>query len=62
MLIKYAKVTSVNGIDFRVTFLGDSEQSTNKYFRLKNYTPQLNDTVAFIKDSKNKYLCLGTVE
>ncbi|MGL5765935.1 MAG: hypothetical protein ACRCX8_09880, partial [Sarcina sp.] len=59
--IKYAKVTTVSGDVWRVTFLGESIESQKVHTKLANYTATLGDTVAFIVDKDNKYLCIGKV-
>lgn len=61
MTIKYAEVTEIKQDGFRVTFLGESLQSEMQYYKLAGYVPIMGDKVAFIVDSKNKYLCLGKI-
>lgn len=61
MNIKYAAVTEVAEDGFKVTFLGETIQSEMNYFKLATYQPVMGDTVAFIVDNKNKYLCLGKI-
>lgn len=57
MIIKYARVTSIS--PFRVTFLGEENESKTQYNKLATYTPNMDDMVAFLVDEKNKYICLG---
>ncbi len=55
---KYAKVTQLSPV--RITFDGESLQSTASYNRLANYTPALNDRIVVDVDD-GKYLILGKV-
>ena len=60
-MIKYAEVTFVSGNAYRVTFLGEEDQSDMVYKKLATYTPLKGDMVAFLVDAKGKYLCLGKI-
>ena len=55
---KYAKVTQLSPV--RITFDGESLQSTASYNRLASYTPVLNDRIVVDVDD-GKYLILGKV-
>ena len=61
-MIRYAKVTSVSSQGYKVTFLGEENESQTIYKKLTTYTPKFGDVVAFIVDTKGKYLCIGTVD
>lgn len=60
-MIKYAQVTYVSGVIYKVKFLGEELQSEMAYKKLATYTPATGDTVAFLVDAKGNYLCLGKV-
>lgn len=60
-MLKYAKVTKIDGDKFFVTFFGELSESKIHYPTVSSYTPVLNDIVVFIKDDLSKYLCLGTI-
>lgn len=55
---KYAKVTQLSPV--RITFDGESLQSTASYNRLTSYTPALNDRIV-VDVEDGKYLILGKV-
>lgn len=45
-MLKYAKITTLNENECKVTFIGETVESQMPYYRLATYTPILNDMVA----------------
>ena len=61
MIIRYAKVTDTSEGEIKVTFLGETEQSSMVYHKLRHIIPQLGDMVAILEDSKGKKLIIGVM-
>lgn len=61
MVIRYAKVTESSADKFYVTFLGETEQSSMSYLKLKHVNINLGDMIAILEDEKCKKLIIGVV-
>lgn len=60
-MIKYARITTVEGDSYRVTFTGETLESNKPFPKIGAYRPVLGDVVAFTVDENGKYFCLGGV-
>lgn len=58
-MLKYAKITTLDDTNCRITFTGESTESNMDYYIVSTYTPALNDIVAV--DDKAKII-IGKVE
>lgn len=57
-MLKFAKITTLNESECKVTFVGEVVESQMPYYRLMTYNPLLNDVVAVDDEAK---IILGKV-
>lgn len=63
-MLKYAKITTLNDIECKITFIGENIESNMEYYIVSTYTPALDDIVAVDDKAKiiigkvNKYVGL----
>ncbi len=51
-MLRFAKVTTTNGANCRITFIGEKVESQMNYYRIESYSPKLGDMVAVDEHSK----------
>ena len=57
-MLKYAKITTIDNDNCKITFIGESNESSMEYYVISTYNPTINDIVAV--DDKAKII-LGKV-
>lgn len=51
-MLRFAKVTTIDDTNCKITFIGEKVESQMNYYRVENYTPTINDIVAVDEQSK----------
>lgn len=58
-MLKYAKVTTVEGVSCKITYTGEQQESQMNYYIMDGYTPVIGDMVV-VEDSLK--LILGKIK